>query len=102
MQQCAACGGTYQPIQADGTQYFHRCPPLSAVELDAAVQAGKVTLPKNETAADAAARRSYSRNGERDENVPSTLQKDAGKLKAAGMGTTLVADPAPMVTTVKP
>jgi hypothetical protein len=37
MVKCKACGGVFQSIQADGTQYFHACPPLSAAELAAAV-----------------------------------------------------------------
>jgi hypothetical protein len=28
MRQCNACGGVYAPIQADGTEYYHVCPPL--------------------------------------------------------------------------
>lgn len=26
--KCNSCGGTYSPIQADGLQYFHTCPPI--------------------------------------------------------------------------
>jgi hypothetical protein len=33
MVKCNACGGTYEPILADKTQYFHACPPLSGAEL---------------------------------------------------------------------
>jgi hypothetical protein len=25
--QCLSCGGVYRPFQADGTAYFHVCPP---------------------------------------------------------------------------
>lgn len=28
MMRCNSCGGTYQPIQADGTEYYHSCPLL--------------------------------------------------------------------------
>jgi hypothetical protein len=98
MTQCKSCGGTYTPVQADGTQYFHRCPPLSLPELTAAVAGGKVTLPNGETPDMAVVRRSYDRNAVRDENLPGTRPTDAGKLKAAGAGTLIVADPvAPVV-----
>jgi hypothetical protein len=26
--KCGTCGGTYQPIQADGLRYFHACSPV--------------------------------------------------------------------------
>lgn len=102
MQKCLSCGGTYNAIQADGTTYFHACPPLSRVELAAAVAAGKVALPPGETADDAVTRRVYTRANPRDENVPSSKPSDAGKLKAAGAGVTTVADPAPVVVQVGP
>lgn len=98
MVQCQSCGGTYSPVLADGTQYFHRCPPLSAVELAVAVLKGKVTLPIGETVDDAISRRIYERNQVRDENLPSTKTTDAGKMKAAGAGVLPVASaPAPVV-----
>jgi hypothetical protein len=28
MRQCSTCHGTYSPVQADGTLYFHACPPV--------------------------------------------------------------------------
>lgn len=33
MVKCNSCGGSYEPILADKTQYFHACPPLSGAEL---------------------------------------------------------------------
>lgn len=86
MVECNACHGQYEPIQADGTQYFHRCPPLSAHELEAAVTAGKVTLPAGETTDDAVALRSYERANLRDENLRATRGKDAKAMKAEGAG----------------
>lgn len=26
--KCNSCGGTYQPIQRDGSRYFHACAPV--------------------------------------------------------------------------
>lgn len=98
MVKCNACNGTYEPIGADGVRYFHVCPPLSAVELAAAVAAGKLVLPVGETAVEAVQRRSYHRANRRDENVPSTAERDAGKLKAIGADVTpIAAPPSPIV-----
>lgn len=113
MVKCTACGATYEPIGADGLQYFHRCPPLSRVELAAAIDAGKVGWPNNKTAADYSLAataaglkagdasllaaddwlrtRTFERRNLRDENIQSTAAKDAGTMKAAGAGTTSVA-----------
>lgn len=94
MTKCQACGATYHAIQGDGTQYFHRCPSLSAAELDAAVKAGKVTLPKGETADEAVIARTYERNNARDENLVSTRASDKSRAKADGAGVVTIADPA--------
>lgn len=102
MIQCNSCGGTYQPVQADGMLYFHRCPPLSLAELTTAVANGKVTLPNGETPDVALTRRAYERNALRDENLPGTKTSDAGKMKLAGAGVVTVADPVPSTVTAKP
>jgi len=101
MVKCLTCGGVYSPVLPDGLPYFHVCPPLSAVELAAAVAGGKVALPIDpvtllpETPAVAVARRTYERATKRDENV-----KPDGTLKAAGTGTAPAAAPAPGVVVV--
>ncbi len=96
MTQCNACGGTYHTTNADGTLYFHSCPPLSAPELAAKVAAGKVTLPAGETVEDAIARRRYERANKRDENVSgATDAKGKALPKAAGDGVRTVPDPPP-------
>jgi len=101
MLKCNACGGTYQPVQPDGTQYFHVCPPLSAPELAAKVAAGKLSLPALETADEAVARRTYERANKRDETVIAAPTRDkAGTLKTAGAGVTVVADPPAAVVVV--
>lgn len=93
--KCKACGAEYDPVQADGMEYYHQCGPLSRVELAAAVQRGKLTLPAGESVDDAIARRVYERANKRDENVPSTRATDSGRVKAAGAGADPIADPAP-------
>lgn len=100
MLKCKACGGVFQPVQGDGTQYFHACPPLSAAELDAAVIGGKVVLPIGETVSDAIGRRIYERANKRDENLISTLAQDKGTMKSAGAGVQLAAAPAAGVIVV--
>ena len=101
MVRCLTCGGTYSPVLPDGFQYFHVCPPLSAVELAAAVAAAKVVLPVDpvtlvpETPAVAVTRRTYERATKRDENV-----KPDGTLKAIGQGTTPFVPPPPPPTVV--
>lgn len=91
---CQSCGGTFAPILADGTQYFHRCAPLSRAELAAAVAAGKVQLPAKETSDDAIGRRTYERANLRDENLQGTRGAAAKAIKAAGAGVVAVAPPA--------
>jgi hypothetical protein len=109
MVTCLTCAGRFEPILADGTQYFHRCPALSEGEVATAIAAGKVALPAGTTLADwekhctdaglpkslarslAAANlmtvTTFERKNLRDENLPSTNAKDAGKVKAIGLGT---------------
>lgn len=106
MQQCLTCGGVYSPIQTDGTEYYHVCPPLSAPELAAAVAAGAVTLPDGETVDDALARRTYHRAAARNENVtgpPVDAQHDA-PIVSAGSGVQALPDAvaAQTVVTVPP
>ena len=45
MVKCNACGGEYEPIQPDKTQYFHACPPLSAREIAELLERRAITLP---------------------------------------------------------
>jgi len=105
MVECQSCGGRYEPIQPDGMEYYHRCPPLSAAELEAAVKDGRVELPKDETAEIAVQRRTYERSNARDENRPSTAPRTPGEMKAEGAGVVeLDADPltAPVVPVEMP
>jgi len=34
MKACLTCGGRYEPLQRDGTLYFHVCPPLPKVRVE--------------------------------------------------------------------
>lgn len=108
MVTCKACGGVYNPIQADGTQYFHVCPPLSVPELRNAIAKGTIVLaPADAARLTAAADRdlvtpplggavpqadlvlaslSVPRPKARDENLVSTAEKNAGAIKAEGAG----------------
>jgi len=90
MVKCVTCGGVYVSVLADGTRYFHACPPLTDVEVSTALSldpdATKQTPAQRATVAAA----SRVRPGARDENVPSTKSDDVGKLKAIGAGTVVV------------
>jgi hypothetical protein len=100
MVKCNSCGGQYEPVLSDGMEYFHKCPPLSVVELAAAVAAGKVVLPGGETPDVAVTRRTYERQNQRDENLVSTTIGAPVAIKAAGTGTTAVAPAPPPVVKV--
>lgn len=54
MQQCQACGGTYNSLQPDGTEYYHACPPLSSAEILSLIGQGLLVL-RNDMAATFAA-----------------------------------------------
>lgn len=49
MQKCNACGGTYEPVSADGVPYFHVCPPSSVADVRAAIKAGHSPLTPGQT-----------------------------------------------------
>jgi len=38
MVKCNVCGGVYEQKLADGTMYFHACPPLSEAEIRTQLQ----------------------------------------------------------------
>lgn len=87
MLECQSCGGRYEPILPDGTEYFHACPPLAQHELQAAVDRGAVVLPKGESVDQAFQRRVYERASKRDENVVPAREHNApATIKAAGKG----------------
>jgi len=111
MLKCNTCGGTYEPIQRDGSQYFHACPPLSVAELKTGLQTKTVSLPADaqarvdaagkltdatDTPAAAAARvdavlaaLTVERPNKRDENIVGAgIDGAAATPKAAGAGTT--------------
>lgn len=49
MVECVTCGGRYEPMLPDGTQYFHACPPLAVHELKARLDDGTLALSKADT-----------------------------------------------------
>jgi hypothetical protein len=115
MVQCQTCGGRYESVQADGTLYFHVCPPLSPGELEAAIADGTVTLSPAHRARLEAARKADQANprapdglsqelivlstiavlrpDHRDENPISTRprERERDAIKAVGKG-----DPLPV------
>jgi len=64
MYQCGSCGGVYQDLMADGSLYFHACPPL---EVD----------PRG---------RVVERPDKRNENLVMGEPGEAPRMKAEGRG----------------
>lgn len=90
MLKCNTCGGIYPATQADGTLYFHACPPLGDVEVCAAL--GLPLDPTTHTKAqrDQLAAASRVRPNARDENILSTAASNKGAIKAVGAGVVTV------------
>lgn len=83
--QCNACSGIYRPLQADGTEYYHVCPPRRVVGAKPAP-----TLDAPDAVAPVFAPIAQPRN----ENVVGIDDNDAPVLAAPGAGSTPVFDPA--------
>lgn len=91
--ECLTCHGTYEPVTADGNQYFHVCPPLSVAELGKAVAEQRVTLPPGESLEDAHGRRVYERAEKRDERaVQRTDDSRTPQIVSIGRGTRTLSD----------
>lgn len=113
--KCQSCGGTYEPICADGVQYFHACPPLSVPELLDHLEAGTLSLsvvnrarlkkaqeadalgpPADNRPSNVAAFLStltIERPNRRDENIAKGATKDEpAQVKSEGAGVTEVSD----------
>lgn len=83
--QCNSCSGTYSDIGEGGVLYFHRCPPLSDVEMRAQ---GKD--PRGVTFGD------RRRSAERDENMWWNEEEGETVIKKPGHGRKRLPDtPAP-------
>jgi hypothetical protein len=63
-RRCNTCGGCYLPVQGDGSQYYHACPPL----------------------VDPITGESSERLNKRDENVTLTPSGARAGIKAEGAG----------------
>lgn len=113
MLKCNSCGGEYEPILPDGTQYFHACPPLTARELselldrqvvqlrpadqrrlDAAIAAdAKDPRPAGETprAREVLEQLTIERPNKRDENVTGAAKPgERAPMKSDGAGVTRI------------
>lgn len=114
MKQCGTCGATYEPLQADGANYFHACAPLSVQEIARGVKDGTVVLSpeqarqldaaqtadKADPVADGERSRALGyleqlvieRPSKRDENVagPPRDEKSPQPIKSAGKGSRTV------------
>lgn len=116
MVRCRTCGGTYEPILPDGTQYFHACSPLSVAEIrqglqDNTIQLSRIDRLRLRTARDADRTNPpaegepsqeeralqlmvVERPNKRDENIRTGLDaRDKGsRIKAEGAGVEDVVD----------
>jgi len=114
MVKCNTCGGIYDPVMADGMQYFHACPPLALHEVKRGVAEGTVQLTRLELlrlreaqdadVADPPAEGEVSREDEvlrsfvverqnrRDENVTGEIDPESkrSRIRAEGAGTSPV------------
>lgn len=82
--QCVACGGAYQPVQNDGSLYFHVCPPRRVV--------GSTPVPTKENP-DAVEPVFEKIANRRNENVQRVDDDGAAVIKSHGMGVSPVNDP---------
>lgn len=56
MVKCNSCGGRYESVLTDGSQYFHSCPPLTPVEIRDHLVKGTIRLrPIDQALLDSAA-----------------------------------------------
>lgn len=65
LYKCLCCGGVYAPVQADGTIYFHACPPMPDPKTGVPIQ----------------------RPGHRDENVVMDRAGVVTNIRSEGAGT---------------
>lgn len=78
--KCNSCGGTYAPVQADGSRYFHACAPIPNPAYQPDPTKGAVNLQQT-----------IERPNKRDENFAGI--DPATKLPiivSAGAGVTLI------------
>jgi hypothetical protein len=85
--ECLTCAAVYARVLADGTEYYHACPPLSDDEVIAALELGadrSAWTPEERFAFDTASR---LRPDHRDENIALPTRRDDPKqIKAVGLG----------------
>lgn len=90
LARCNACGGIYVRVQADGTEYFHVCPPIVKLKVKRLDNSIVVIDPVALVASDLVlATRAILPPGARDENI---ALDGTGKavVKAAGAGVTIL------------
>ena len=88
MTKCNTCGAIYEPILPDGMLYFHACSPVRKLRVQQADLSIVLVDPPLPGGARLLAEEFVNRVNHRDENVPSTDERDAGKVKLPGLGIT--------------
>lgn len=90
---CNSCGGTYMPLQRDGTEYYHACPLRRVV-------GSKPAPTKDDPDATAPV---YAAIAEpRNENVKSVDEKGVVTIVAEGKGVAAVVDQAAIAAFANP
>lgn len=84
--RCRTCGGTYHDHLADGTEYYHACPPLSDWEVARVLGLPADSSTWTEAQRVEVQRADRTRPNARDENVRGGVGDDAGTIKAVGGG----------------
>jgi hypothetical protein len=83
--ECVSCGGRYRPIQDDGTEYYHVCPPNRVID-DGPVDPAQPDGPHNSHVEPIA--------NPRNENVVGLDEQNQPIIVSAGAGITAVLDQA--------
>lgn len=90
--QCRTCDGIYAPTLADGTQYFHVCPPLRRLRVRNLDGTFATVAPEDVGLRKIVGERFVDRPNRRDENVRRDPVTGASVIVAEGAGTAPVDD----------
>lgn len=77
-RKCNSCGATYFPVQADGTAYFHACPPEIITHAICDPKTGAVVTPEKRE----------PRTNTRNENPHPESTRDNPRIVSEGHGFT--------------
>lgn len=94
MKKCNTCGGEYEPVQPDGSSYFHACPPVPEYFDGNGTPIDRDTATSLMKAGQGHYVRYVDRLNKRDENPPVTRDaKGKVTMKAEGAGASDIVPP---------